>query len=95
MKHPLLALYKEAFEKTVNRLLAIDPGTGHSGWAILDRLDDGTYIVVTCGYINGDRLLIEYVQGMGKYFNKVFTKLIALECRYSEIIALYQPDAIV
>jgi Holliday junction resolvasome RuvABC endonuclease subunit len=78
------------------RILAIDPASGDSGWAVLDlvSLNPLRIIIVATGHIDGQKLL-RTKKDMSKIFPGYFCILDALEHAYTEIVNHYKPDQIV
>ena len=78
------------------RILAIDPASGFSGWAILDiiSLHPLQINIVATGALEGQKLLREK-KLMAKIFPAYFCVLDALEYIYIEIIKKYMPNKVV
>ena len=82
-------------EFTPIRILAIDPATGKSGYAILDVTFNPLHVkVVTRGTLDGEKLYRTRKQ-LAQNFDRSYCILDALEEYYRELMAVYQPDIIV
>lgn len=78
------------------RILAVDPATTKSGWAILDivSLHPLKIVIVASGQLDGQKLLRNKKE-MLTIFSSQFCVLDALLDEYERLIELYKPDQIV
>lgn len=78
------------------RILAVDPATTKSGWAVLDlhSLHPLRMTVIARAQIDGDKLLRDK-KDMLKIYQKQFCVLDALYSEYCNIVAEFKPDVVV
>jgi Holliday junction resolvasome RuvABC endonuclease subunit len=78
------------------RILAVDPATTKSGWAVLDvtSLQPLNIKIVATSQIDG-KLLLKTKKEMNQHFTDQFCVLDALASEYHDLIEFYGPDYVV